>query len=152
MTVDGLDMHGYFDEGAKIGVVTWDDPQYREAINDGLLPALKDHGQQLATPPYYITEAQTLQDFEMLAVADAVESLAAELSATLDETERTLFEQALDVYYAAEDLTREGEHPEILLHLEAMRQAYEQSYGRPIPPRDRREDAYRDMEKARKRQ
>jgi hypothetical protein len=63
ITVDGLAQHGYFDKGSKIGVVTWDDPRYREAVNNGLVPALKGHGLSLATSPYYIAVAQTLQDF-----------------------------------------------------------------------------------------
>jgi hypothetical protein len=63
VTINGLAQRAYFDQGARIGVVTWDDPEYREAIRDGLLPALKAHGLSLATPPYYIAVPQTLQDF-----------------------------------------------------------------------------------------
>jgi hypothetical protein len=63
VTVDGLAQLGYWDKGAKIGVVTWDDPSYKQAIDQGLLPALQAHGLSLATPPYYVAVPQTLQDF-----------------------------------------------------------------------------------------
>src|SRR5205085_2545220 len=63
VTIDGLAQLGYWGSGAKIGVITWDQSDYREAINDGLLPALRRHGLSLATPPVYVSVPQTLQDF-----------------------------------------------------------------------------------------
>jgi len=62
VTVDGAAQLGYFNAGAKIGVVAWDGPDYKEAINDGLLPELRRHGLSLATQPYFIAEPQTFQD------------------------------------------------------------------------------------------
>ena len=63
ITINGLSSLRYFNSGAKIGVITWDQSDFKEAINDGLLPALKSHGLSLATDPYYIAVAQSLQDF-----------------------------------------------------------------------------------------
>ena len=61
--IDGLAQMGYFDPGSKIGVITWDQPDYKEAITAGLIPALKRHGLSLGTPPVYVAVPQTLQDF-----------------------------------------------------------------------------------------
>jgi len=63
VTIDGLSNQRYFDPGAKIGLMTWDDPSYREAIQNGYVPALRSHGLSLAAPPYYATVSQSLQDF-----------------------------------------------------------------------------------------
>lgn len=98
-----------------------------------------------------MTDAVSEEDFEMLAVAEGLESLAAELSAALREKERSVFEQALDIYYTAEDLARDGQHPDLVPHVEAMREAYEKSYGLPIPPREKREGAYDEVLRLRER-
>jgi hypothetical protein len=45
------------------------------------------------------------------------------------------YRKALDVYYTAEELARNPEHAELLPHVDAMRQAHEAQYGRPIPPK-----------------
>lgn len=44
VTVDALADQGYFTPGAKVGVVTWDDPDYEYAMTNGALPALAAHG------------------------------------------------------------------------------------------------------------
>jgi len=61
VTVEGLDNEGYYD-GAKLGVVLWDDPVYKAALQNGLLPELKRIGVRLATEPAYITPPQQAQD------------------------------------------------------------------------------------------
>jgi hypothetical protein len=48
ITVDGLFRAGYFGSGAKIGVVTYDSPQFENALREGLLPALARHGLEAA--------------------------------------------------------------------------------------------------------
>jgi ABC-type branched-subunit amino acid transport system substrate-binding protein len=45
--VDGLYQQGYFSPGAKIGLVTVNNPTYANAINQALTPALHTHGLQL---------------------------------------------------------------------------------------------------------
>ena len=62
VTVDGLDKQGYFDKGAKIGMLTWDEPTYREALQKGFIPALSSQGLRLATDPVYLTPPQTYQE------------------------------------------------------------------------------------------
>jgi hypothetical protein len=54
VTVDGLFSQGYFDKGAKIGIITWDDPNFRGSLKRGYLPELEHHGLSLAIPPAYV--------------------------------------------------------------------------------------------------
>ncbi len=44
VSVDGLAKTDYFSGKPVIGLVTWDDPQYREGVQAGWLPALRAHG------------------------------------------------------------------------------------------------------------
>lgn len=126
--------------------------QIRESIPRpaGLPPAPRHDTRHDGRMPMPI-RARTVEDFEMLAVADALQSLSDELTETANEAERKVFEQAMDTYYAAEDLVRDGAHPELVPHVEALREAYQKSYGRPIPPRERREEARKDLEQFLKR-
>jgi ABC-type branched-subunit amino acid transport system substrate-binding protein len=80
VTIDGLAQQGYFDKGAKIGIVAWDDPAYREAIDKGFLPALQSHGLRLATDPIYIHAPQNIQDLG--ATSADVNSAVLKLSTT----------------------------------------------------------------------
>ena len=41
LTVNGLYKAGYF--AGKLGLITWDDPNYRAAVSNGYLPALSSH-------------------------------------------------------------------------------------------------------------
>ena len=66
VTVDGLASQGYFDAGAKIGMLTWDDPAYREALQKGYVATLAKHGLSLATDPVYLTPPQTVQDLSSM--------------------------------------------------------------------------------------
>jgi hypothetical protein len=43
-TVNGLWRQGFFAQGERIGLVTYDSPQFENAVNDGLIPALAGHG------------------------------------------------------------------------------------------------------------
>ena len=62
VTVTGLKREGYFDRGLKLGIVTWDDANYRKALEEGYVPALGKQGVQLATDPAYISAPQTYDD------------------------------------------------------------------------------------------
>lgn len=61
VTVKGLDNEGYYKD-AKLGVVLWDDPDYRAALKNGYLPELKKIGVSLGTEPAYISPPQQAQD------------------------------------------------------------------------------------------
>jgi hypothetical protein len=69
VTVSALQKAGYFGTAAKIGLVTWDDPVFREAIEGGYVPALKKAGFSPAAPPIYVTGPQTPQDIGALSAA-----------------------------------------------------------------------------------
>ena len=78
---------------------------------------------------------QAMSDFDMLAAADALEALADEIQFFCERRMEETYRKALEVYYTAEDLARDPEHAELLPHVDAMRQAHEAQYGRPIPPK-----------------
>ncbi len=84
-------------------------------------------------------EARTLEEFEYAAVLEAVEGLAHEVRSSVDAAREQAFEQALDIYYAAEELARDPEHADVAEHVEKMRKAYESSYGHPIPSKEETE-------------
>jgi len=75
------------------------------------------------------------EDFEYAAVAEALESLADDLGATIEKKRAEMTAKALEVYYTAEELARDPEHADLIPHVERMRQAYLNDHGRPIPPR-----------------
>jgi hypothetical protein len=76
-----------------------------------------------------------LEEFNYLAVADGLESLADELSEAIEEKKALALAKALEIYYAAEELAKDPANANLIPHVEAMRAAYEQSYGKPIPPK-----------------
>ena len=72
VTVEGLYQQHYFT--GKLGLITWDDPTYRLAVQNGYLPALARHGIKLATDPVYIPVAQNANDISgsSAAISNAV--------------------------------------------------------------------------------
>ena len=76
---------------------------------------------------------QAMSDFETLGALEALETMANEVQAFVDHRMEEAYRQALEVYYAAEELSRDPEHAELLPHVEAMRRAHQEQYGRPIP-------------------
>ena len=80
---------------------------------------------------------QTAEDFEWAALAEGLQSLSDDLSAAVERKYTQLEEQALEVYYKAEELARDPEHADLIPHIERMRAAYERDHGRPIPPRNK---------------
>jgi hypothetical protein len=77
----------------------------------------------------------SIEDFELATVAASIEQLAAELRDALDREHERVLANALRVYYAAEELARDPANAHLIPHVEAMRQAFERDYGKPIPPR-----------------
>jgi hypothetical protein len=77
----------------------------------------------------------SMADFEAQAVIDALESMAEDVRAIVDEKRARLLAMALDVYYTAEELIRDPEHANLIPTVEAMRAAYMKDFGKPIPPR-----------------
>ena len=83
--------------------------------------------------------AGTIEEFEAATLMSAVESLLADVRTTIAETERRAYEDALDVYYATEELARDPNHPETIPHLEAMRAAHQEAYGKRVPTKEETE-------------
>jgi hypothetical protein len=80
-------------------------------------------------------DAQAAEDFDLLATADALESLAAKVRAVVEIKEAALYQKALDVYYATEELARDPANAHLKEQVEKMRDAHERQYGKPIPPK-----------------
>ena len=72
VTVEGLFQQHYFT--GKLGLVTWDDPTYRRAVQTGYLPAMARHGISLATDVVYIPVSQNANDISgsSAAISNAV--------------------------------------------------------------------------------
>ncbi len=75
-----------------------------------------------------------LEEFNYLAVADGIESLANELSEAIAEKQAEAMKKAMEIYYTAEELAKDPANANLIPHVEAMREAYLKSYGKPIPP------------------
>lgn len=73
VTVGGLYKAGYF--SGKVGLITWDDPNYRFAMTNGYLPALAHYGIKPATPPIYVSVTQDANSIAALSsqMASAVQ-------------------------------------------------------------------------------
>jgi hypothetical protein len=65
VTVGGLYQAHYF--SGKLGLITWDDPNYRFAMTHGYLPALASHGIKPATDPIYVSVTQDANSVAELA-------------------------------------------------------------------------------------
>src|SRR3954447_24621689 len=61
VTVNGLAKQGYFNNGAKVGIVTWDDAYYRYGISAGANPALARLGLK-NVPVQYVAVPQSYGD------------------------------------------------------------------------------------------
>jgi hypothetical protein len=82
--------------------------------------------------------ASDATDFELGAIADALESLASDVQTAIDRARAEATEKALEVYYTAEELARDPAHADLIPHVEAMRRAYEKDHGKPIPPKTKK--------------
>ena len=80
-------------------------------------------------------QPRTAEEFEALALAEGLESFASDLSAAIERKRAEAVEKALEIYYAAEELSHDPAHADLIPHVERMREAYERDFGRPIPPR-----------------
>ena len=78
---------------------------------------------------------QAMSDFEVLGAVDALEAMANEIEAFIEHRMEEAYRKALEVYYTAEELSRDPEHAELVAHVEAMRRAHQEQYGKPIPPK-----------------
>ena len=62
VTVKGLAAQNYYTSGARLGIVTWDAPNYREAIANGYLPTLRSIHVTPATQTAYVHVPASFND------------------------------------------------------------------------------------------
>jgi hypothetical protein len=67
--------------------------------------------------------------------AEGLTDLAASMRTIIDQRVENVYRQALEVYYATEELARDPANAHLIPHVEAMRRGHERDYGVPIPPR-----------------
>ncbi|HEX7681491.1 MAG TPA: hypothetical protein VF713_25420 [Thermoanaerobaculia bacterium] len=78
---------------------------------------------------------EEMEAFEMETLADALESFADELSESIEMAQQRAMEQAMEVYYAAEELAKDPEHAHLIPYVEEMRKIYRRDFGKDIPKR-----------------
>lgn len=86
-------------------------------------------------------DARTPEEFELIAVAEGLESLADDLHAAIERARKRALEAALQVYYAAEELAQDPANAHLVPHVQKMREAYERDFGKPIPPRPPKDES-----------
>jgi hypothetical protein len=78
---------------------------------------------------------ETMEMFEMETLADALESFAGELTHSIETARKEALTQALEVYYAAEELAKDPEHADLIPYVQQMRESYRHDFGTDIPKR-----------------
>jgi hypothetical protein len=71
----------------------------------------------------------------METLADALESFAGELSDSIDTAQQQAIAGAMEIYYAAEKLSKDPEHAHLIPYVEQMRAVYRRDFGTEIPER-----------------
>jgi hypothetical protein len=81
------------------------------------------------------TPVETEEDFEWAAVIDSLNALGNDLSAYNERKKAAMAATVLQIYYFAEEASRDPANAFLIGHLERLRAAYERDYGKPIPPK-----------------
>ena len=130
-------------------------PKVKQKVDvEGILETLSSMRQKIpmlarnpakAKPPVEDTAAdmgafvagtpEEMEAFEMETLADALESFADELSESIEMAQQRAMEQAMEVYYAAEELAKDPEHAHLIPYVEEMRKIYRRDFGKDIPPK-----------------
>jgi hypothetical protein len=84
-------------------------------------------------PTFVAAGEDAMEMFEMETLADALESFAGELTDSIDAAREQALAQALEIYYAAEELAKDPEHAHLIPLVEQMRESYRRDYGTDIP-------------------
>jgi hypothetical protein len=91
------------------------------------------------SPAHAVYAAGSREEATAAFTRDALGTLVDDIQSVVDARTQALYRQALDVYYAAEELARDPGHAHLAEHVEAMRLAHEREYGHPPPPRGARD-------------
>jgi hypothetical protein len=79
---------------------------------------------------------ETEEDFEWAAVIDGMSSLFSDLENFVEQKRAAQMDTLLRIYHAVEEASRDPANAHLIEDVERMRAAYEEGYGRPIPPKD----------------
>src|SRR5216684_2577663 len=80
-------------------------------------------------------DEEAMEAFEMETLAEALESFADELHESIETAQQKVMEQAMEIYYAAEELAKDPEHAHLIPYVEQMREVYRRDFGKDIPKR-----------------
>ena len=94
-------------------------------------PKKKETTERMSFP----ASGDAMADFEQQAIIDALQSLADDVHAGVEEKRAKMMEKALEIYYVAEELSKQPENAHLIKHVEEMQRAYQAEFGRPIPPK-----------------
>jgi tRNA A37 N6-isopentenylltransferase MiaA len=83
--------------------------------------------------------ADAMADFEQEAIIEALQSLADDVHAGIEQKRAKMMEKALEIYYVAEELAKQPENAHLIPHVEEMQRAYKAEFGKPIPPKKKQE-------------
>ena len=122
MTKQKIDVEGILNTLAAVRkqIPHLADAPPRHATNAAMFPAAGDDAMEL---------------FEMETLADALESFAGEVSDSVEAAREKALAGALEIYYAAEELSKDPEHAHLIPLVEQMRESYRRDYGTDIPDR-----------------
>jgi hypothetical protein len=87
-------------------------------------------------PATIVHSTANCEDALLEFAAEGLGELVAEMRTIIDQRMEKVYRQALEVYYAAEELARDPAHTDLIPHVEAMRRGHERDCGVPIPPRE----------------
>ncbi len=91
----------------------------------------KETSERMALP----ASGDAMADFEQAAIIEALQSLADDVHAGIEEKRAKMLEKALEIYYVAEELAKQPENAHLIKHVEEMQRAYQSEFGKPIPPK-----------------
>jgi hypothetical protein len=80
--------------------------------------------------------AASREDAMVEFAADALRTVADDMDLVLTQRRERFYREAMEIYYTAEELSRQPEHARLIEHVEAMRRAHIAEYGYPPPPRE----------------
>lgn len=124
------------DAAAVLRIVDDIQTTFEAALTPEERAALPPHSSSVQMPVYSIDDQQqALEDFALTTAAESLDLLATQVEALVEQKLAAAYRLALDVYYQAEELSRHPENAHLLEHVEKMRRAHEEQYGRGIPER-----------------
>jgi hypothetical protein len=90
----------------------------------------------IALLPRFVPGDERAEDiFEIMALAEALQSVTTELEATIAAGLRKSADQAMDLYYWAEEMIEDPQHAELIPFVEYVRKLLREVYGMEVRPK-----------------